>query len=117
MNNAALAAIRDIATRAMAYPFTLSFTREFTTGTLAGLTHDDSLGFCRAADADEWIAFAAGTPVHQHMRAIADRCGIRDWELMTFLEFATEIARVSPRQRAMAQIDARRRASEKADAS
>jgi hypothetical protein len=39
-----------------AYPYTLTFTREFTTGTLKGLTHDDTIGFCRAQHADEWVA-------------------------------------------------------------
>ncbi|MGA7121198.1 MAG: hypothetical protein WBY94_13925 [Polyangiaceae bacterium] len=59
MNNAALAAIRDIAAKA-AYPYTLSFTREFTSGTLAGLTHDDKLGFCAAPDAEEWVSSVNG---------------------------------------------------------
>jgi hypothetical protein len=55
MNNAQLAALRDMASKP-SYPFTLSFTREFTRGTFAGSTHQDSLGFCRAADADEWVS-------------------------------------------------------------
>jgi hypothetical protein len=56
MNNAALAAIRDIASKTTSYPFTLAFTREFTKGTLIGLTHEDVLGFCNALDAEEWVA-------------------------------------------------------------
>ena len=55
MNNAAMTAIRAIATKSVTYAYTLAFTREFTSGTLAGLTHDDIIGFCRAADADEWV--------------------------------------------------------------
>lgn len=56
MNNASLTAVRAIATKSVAYPFTLAFTREFTRGNLEGLTHEDNVGFCRAADADEWVA-------------------------------------------------------------
>lgn len=57
MNTAALQAIRDIASRkAAAYSHVLFFTRRFTSGTLAGLTHDDSIGFCNEADAHEWVA-------------------------------------------------------------
>jgi hypothetical protein len=55
MNTAQLKGLRDMATK-NPYPFTLSFTREFTAGTLAGLTHDDSIGFCRASDGDEWVS-------------------------------------------------------------
>jgi hypothetical protein len=55
MNNAALAALRGIATKSP-YPFTLVFTREFTKGTLVGLTHDDKCGFCSRLDAEEWVA-------------------------------------------------------------
>ncbi len=56
MNNAALTALREIATKTTSYPFTLAFTREFTDGNLVGLTHDDTIGFCRASDADEWVS-------------------------------------------------------------
>jgi hypothetical protein len=60
MNNAALTAICDTAARAhdqvSGYAFTLTFTREFTAGLLVGLTHADTIGFCRAADGDEWVA-------------------------------------------------------------
>jgi len=31
------------------------FHREFTAGNLAGLGHEDELGFCRLADAQEWV--------------------------------------------------------------
>lgn len=55
MNNAVLKAIRDIAIKSP-YPFTLVFTREFTTGILVGLTHDDKCGFCTALDAEEWVS-------------------------------------------------------------
>ena len=55
MNNATLSALRDLAAKS-AYPFTLAFTREFTAGTLAGLTHNDTIGFCRALDAEEWVS-------------------------------------------------------------
>jgi hypothetical protein len=56
MNNAALTAIREIGTKSTAYPFTLDFTREFTAGTLVGLTHEDTIGFCHGSDADEWVS-------------------------------------------------------------
>lgn len=52
MNATQLTALRSLAY----YPFTLQFTREFTKGTLLGLTHDDSLGFCVELDAEEWVS-------------------------------------------------------------
>jgi hypothetical protein len=56
MNTAQLSALRSLASRSVTYPVTLRFTREFTRGTLVGLTHDDAIGFCRASDADEWVS-------------------------------------------------------------
>ena len=66
MNTAQTKALREIATRTTPYAFTLHFTREFTRGNLVGLTHIDSIGFCRSADCDEWVSIinqknAAGT--------------------------------------------------------
>jgi hypothetical protein len=55
MNNAQLAALRDLQSTS-SYQFKLSFTREFTSGTLVGLTHDDSIGFCTRLDAEEWVS-------------------------------------------------------------
>lgn len=54
MNAAQLTGFRTMARQV--YPFTLEFTREFTSGHLVGLTHDDEIGFCRASDGDEWIS-------------------------------------------------------------
>lgn len=57
MNNAALTALRS-----MKYPtvrpgwISLSFVREFTAGNLAGLTHEDVIGFCSDAAATEWVS-------------------------------------------------------------
>ena len=34
----------------------LSFVREFTAGNLAGLTHEDVIGFCSEAAATEWVS-------------------------------------------------------------
>ena len=74
MNNAALKAVREIATKSTPYPFTLTFTREFTSGSLVGLTHDDHLGFCREADAHEWVS-----SVNQ-----ANKRGTLDYKVIAF---------------------------------
>lgn len=55
------------------YPVILAFTFEFTSGSLVGRTIDDHLGFCRIADADEWVcavnrAHAAGKLDHKVTR-------------------------------------------------
>jgi hypothetical protein len=57
MNNAAATALRDLK-----YPtvrsgwIALSFVREFTSGNLVGLTHEDTIGFCSEAAASEWVS-------------------------------------------------------------
>lgn len=57
MNTAQLTAIRSLK-----YPpvragwVSLSFVREFTSGNLAGLTHEDSIGFSSEAAAVEWVS-------------------------------------------------------------
>jgi hypothetical protein len=57
MNNAAVTALRDIKYPTVRYGWiALAFTREFTSGTLAGLTHSDSIGFCSEAAAAEWVS-------------------------------------------------------------
>jgi hypothetical protein len=56
MNTAQLKATRAIGTKTVGYTHTLRFTRLFTSGHLEGLTHDDVMGFCSAADCDEWVA-------------------------------------------------------------
>lgn len=56
MNDATLKALRSIGTKKAYYRFMLHFTRLFTAGNLKGLTHDDSIGFCRAVDGDEWVS-------------------------------------------------------------
>jgi len=56
MNNAMLSALRDLGTKSVGYEFTLHFTREFTSGMLVGLTHDDKIGFCEASSAHEWVS-------------------------------------------------------------
>jgi hypothetical protein len=55
VNNAALKAFRALAGKP-GYPYQLTFTREFTKGSLMGLTHEDTVGFCTEADAEEWVA-------------------------------------------------------------
>ena len=55
MNNAALAGFRALSA-SVVYPVTLAFTREFTKGTLVGMTHDDTIGFCSVFDAEEWVS-------------------------------------------------------------
>jgi hypothetical protein len=42
------------------------------------------------------VAFAAGTPIHTRLAAIAARHQIRDWELLTFCEFAAAVASRTP---------------------
>tara|TARA_R110000868_G_scaffold93573_5_gene258799 strand:+ start:262 stop:474 length:213 start_codon:yes stop_codon:yes gene_type:complete len=37
-------------------PVVLTFTREFISGALVGLTHDDALGFCDMKSAEEYVA-------------------------------------------------------------
>lgn len=56
MNNAQLQGLRNLAARNGGYPVRLAFTREFTRGNLVGLTHEDSMGFCKALDAEEWVS-------------------------------------------------------------
>lgn len=56
MNRTQVLALRAQASQASCYPFTLRFTREFTSGTLQGLTHADQVGFCTRADCDEWVS-------------------------------------------------------------
>jgi hypothetical protein len=57
MNNAAVTALRSLK-----YPtvragwVTLSFVREFTSGNLVGLTHEDQIGFCSEAASSEWVS-------------------------------------------------------------
>ena len=57
MNNAQLTGLRNLA-----YPtvrqgwIACSFVREFTSGSLVGLTHEDTIGFCSEAAASEWVS-------------------------------------------------------------
>lgn len=56
MNNATIKALREMGTGSTGYSHTLVFTREFTKGTLVGLTHEDSIGFCSATACNEWVS-------------------------------------------------------------
>jgi hypothetical protein len=58
MTDAQLKALRTlaIANQLKHYAVHMYFTCEFTCGSLAGMTHDDQIGFCNRADADEWVA-------------------------------------------------------------
>lgn len=38
-----------------AYPVTLNFTRHFTSGTLVGIDHNDTLGFVSVDAARRWV--------------------------------------------------------------
>lgn len=54
MNNAQLTGLRNLTTNP--YPVKLTFTREFTKGALKGIVHQDSMGFCKELDAEEWVS-------------------------------------------------------------
>jgi len=45
-----------VATNTNPYPVKLKFTREFTKGALSGIKHEDSMGFCKELDAEEWVS-------------------------------------------------------------
>ena len=52
----ARAAEQEVRPLAQGYAHVLRFTRLFTSGTLTGMTHEDSIPFCTALDAEEWVA-------------------------------------------------------------
>jgi hypothetical protein len=56
MNTAQLKCLRNLHTSNHGYSHTLHFTREFTSGCLVGMTHEDEIGFCSSVDCDEWVS-------------------------------------------------------------
>jgi len=56
MKTTQLAGLRTHANDGKLYSHALVFTREFTSGSFVGMTHDDQIGFCSLFDAEEWVS-------------------------------------------------------------
>lgn len=71
------------ASRISPYAFTLFFARMFTRGNLAGIVHQDSIGFCTSKACNEWVDAIN----------IANTMGTVDYKIDTFRVIQTGVIR------------------------